>query len=267
MFELINVLFLFIFSPFLSQNEDNLLMKDQLQNVGFLIIKNHDKAFIYAHKPFEWPKEINFESNLTGSFVFKQPKNAQDVIRYLQIEQNKSFSGMQNTSISLQSNPEKEHGHYKKLYERILLVSFFIIAALVFISIYTLNKYKSKMNVYLIALNEKANKIAELEKKLNISSLEVVEYAKNNDLLFWPKFQETYPHFLNKMLLTHPNIKISELILCAYIYLGFSSKEIADYTFKSLRTIENNRYNLRKKLNLSNEIDFAVWIRRYVDDV
>ena len=50
-------------------------------------------------------------------------------------------------------------------------------------------------------------------------------------------------------------------MFCSYIYLGYSNKEIANYTFKSIRTIENNRYNLRKKINLNTEIDFTLWLR------
>lgn len=46
--------------------------------------------------------------------------------------------------------------------------------------------------------------------------------------------------------------------LCAYLYLGFTTKEIAAYTFKAIKTIENNRYHLRKRLGLSPGLDITL---------
>lgn len=154
-----------------------------------------------------------------------------------------------------------------ELQRNVLLISSFATVFLILLAVYMVNKFKDRKEIYLHDLSEKKHKLLELEQKVNESFLEVVDYAKKNDPLFWVKFQESYPHFLNKMLILDPNLKVSELILCAYIYLGFSSKEIANYTFKSLRTIENKRYNLRKKLKLSNETDFTVWINQYVNGV
>ena len=89
--------------------------------------------------------------------------------------------------------------------------------------------------------------------------------VKENSPQFWGRFQEIYSNFSAKMLEINPTLKVSELTFCAYIYLGFSNKEIAEYTFKSIRTIENNRYNLRKKIGLTSEEDFCLWLRKYID--
>ncbi|MNV04851.1 Bacterial regulatory protein, luxR family [compost metagenome] len=101
---------------------------------------------------------------------------------------------------------------------------------------------------------------------MNESFSEIIELAKKNSPTFWARFQEVHPKFLKRMLCIDANFKSSELILCAYIYLGFSTKEIADYTFKATKTIENNRYNLRKKLGLAPEEDLILWLRNRVDD-
>ncbi len=71
--------------------------------------------------------------------------------------------------------------------------------------------------------------------------------VKDNAPEFWNSFQTIYPDFTGKMLKIDPKFKTSELILSAYLYLGFTTKEISQYTFKSVKTIENNRYNFRKK--------------------
>ncbi|PWN58392.1 tetratricopeptide repeat protein [Chryseobacterium viscerum] len=116
-----------------------------------------------------------------------------------------------------------------------------------------------------IIILEKEKEAAELKQIANTSFSEVLELAKENNPHFLKRFQEVYPEFYNRILKINPNLKSSEISLSAYIFLGFSNKEIADYTFKSIRTIESNRYNLRKKLNLPTEIDFFVWLNSMKD--
>lgn len=115
-------------------------------------------------------------------------------------------------------------------------------------------------------LKQKAQLIETLEMKVNESFSELIVLAKKNSPTFWARFQEVHPKFLKRMLCIDTNFKSTELILCAYIYLGFSTKEIADYTYKATKTIENNRYNLRKKLGLTPEEDLILWLRNHVDD-
>ena len=85
--------------------------------------------------------------------------------------------------------------------------------------------------------------------------------AKNNHPNFYTRFQEIYPDFQEKLLSINPNLQNSELVLLAYIYLNFETKEIAAYTFKSEKTIYNRRYNLRKKLNISSLEDLCIWLK------
>nr|WP_314498478.1 hypothetical protein [uncultured Chryseobacterium sp.] len=115
-----------------------------------------------------------------------------------------------------------------------------------------------------IIIKEKQNEIDDLNVKLNESFEELVKLAKENSPYFWIRFQEVHPHYRSKILSLNPNLRTSELTLSAYIYLGFTSKEIATYTFKAVKTIENNRSNFRKKINLSPDKDLSVFIREYV---
>lgn len=53
-----------------------------------------------------------------------------------------------------------------------------------------------------------------------------------------------------KLLSYYPDLKPAELKLCAYLRLNLSTKEIAEITNKSVRTVEATRYSVRKKIGL-----------------
>lgn len=150
-----------------------------------------------------------------------------------------------------------------------------IISLLVFITliiIYLLKKSKSK-NLKSIEIAQqllKEKEITEqethkLKQQINEAFDEIIQLAKDNNPSFYTRFQEVYPKFQSKMLQLNESLKPSELTFAAYVYLGFTTKEIADCTFKAIKTIENNRYNFRKKINLSPEKDLQIWLRNYID--
>lgn len=154
-------------------------------------------------------------------------------------------------------------------------ITLFIISTLIIIILYiyyilkrTSSKNKRALEITRKLESEKALKDKEtdlLKSKVNDAFEEVMTLAKDNNPEFFTRFHEVYPHFTNKMLNVNPKFRVSELTFAAYLYLGFTTKEIADYTFKAQKTIENNRYNLRKKLPISPEIDLQVWLRNYID--
>lgn len=111
----------------------------------------------------------------------------------------------------------------------------------------------------IVSIKEDENK--ELKQKLNEAFNEIINLAKTNNPFFWTRFQEVYPNFKDNFLEISQDLKVADLTFCAYVYLGFSSKEIADYTFKALKTVENYRYNIRKKLSLVPDQDFGMAIK------
>lgn len=68
---------------------------------------------------------------------------------------------------------------------------------------------------------------------------------------FETKFQTSYSDFYKRLKSMGPDLSPNELILCALIKINYSSKDIALLTNRSLRTIENSRSLIRKKLQLS----------------
>lgn len=113
-------------------------------------------------------------------------------------------------------------------------------------------------------LNEKTQESELLQQKVQEAREGILVLARENHPEFWQNFRELYPYFREKLLAVNPELKVTELTFCAYIYLGFTTKEIAEYTFKATKTIENNRYNLRKRLGISPETDLVSYLHDLV---
>ncbi|MDR6406083.1 MULTISPECIES: tetratricopeptide repeat protein [Chryseobacterium] len=110
-------------------------------------------------------------------------------------------------------------------------------------------------------ISQKTVETEELQLKVNDAYNEVIDLAKKNDPSFYFRFQEVYPDFQKKLMEYSPGLRTSELILCAYTFLGFTIKDIADYTYKSINTVRNRKQNLRKKFLIPTEQDMGIWLR------
>jgi len=81
---------------------------------------------------------------------------------------------------------------------------------------------------------------------------------------YWKVFEvhleQVHEDFLKRLKEKHPDLTNREHKLCAYIRMGMSSKEIAALTNITFRAVENNRYRLRKKLNLSQGDNLSKYI-------
>jgi tetratricopeptide (TPR) repeat protein len=127
----------------------------------------------------------------------------------------------------------------------------------------------SQRNEYLKSLR---NKIKTLEK--NNDSKESSELISNNikrsidNIInseksfesFEKQFTEVYPGFFKNLIKKHGRLTSTDLRLCAYLRMNQNSSEIAQITGASIRTIESQRYRLRKKLNLKPENDIINYL-------
>jgi DNA-binding CsgD family transcriptional regulator len=76
-------------------------------------------------------------------------------------------------------------------------------------------------------------------------------------------FDQVHNNFLSILKNKYPQLSPTDLKLCAYLRLNLTSKEIAQLLNISLKGVEVSRYRLRKKLNLTTEInlhDFLIEI-------
>src|SRR5690606_11119797 len=101
------------------------------------------------------------------------------------------------------------------------------------------------------ALNQLFNKI-----KFNSS--------QNNWEEFDMRFSNVYESFFEKLNKLHPNLSPHDKRICALIKLNLSTKEIANLTKTSVKSVENTRTRLRKKLGLTNQkIDLTKYLSEF----
>ncbi|WP_298136505.1 hypothetical protein [Flavobacterium sp.] len=88
--------------------------------------------------------------------------------------------------------------------------------------------------------------------KSNISNLiELKKIAETSPNLFYIEFLLVFPNFVNEINKLNKSINTNEILVCAYIKLNYSTKEIARYTKSSVRAIESKKFRIRKKLKLT----------------
>ena len=68
--------------------------------------------------------------------------------------------------------------------------------------------------------------------------------------MFLIKFEQKHRNFFKRLKEMHPQLTNNDLRLCACLRLNMETKDIASLMNLSVRAVENNRYRLRKKLDL-----------------
>lgn len=104
------------------------------------------------------------------------------------------------------------------------------------------------------AIDEASKRIKEVVAELSHYDNKAVD----NDFRVY--FEEVHPGYLKKLSHAFPHLSDTDLRMCAYLYLGMSTKEIAALTFREVRSIESSRNRLRKKLNLPAEANLKEFL-------
>ncbi|KMQ62243.1 hypothetical protein ACM40_08025 [Chryseobacterium sp. BLS98] len=159
----------------------------------------------------------------------------------------------------LTEQTEKEKRNNSSLYYIIFII--ILISSIIIYMIHHISKSREKLKDTLI--NKKEQESSELKRKLNNTHKELVELAIHADPTFMNRFKELYPEFYNNLTSKYPNLNAGDIKLCAFLKLDFSNKQIAEYEHISVRTVESKKYRLRKKLELSKEIDLNKWVAEH----
>ena len=133
---------------------------------------------------------------------------------------------------------------------------------------------ESRLEHKRIELINKSNYISQRNKNLNyiLDSLEKINSTKKDEsttiikekiafLLksdsvnnrFEKQFEDVYPNFFKDLIEKSDRLSQNDLRLCAYLKMNQNTHEIAQLSGVSVRTIESQKYRLKKKLNLSKE--------------
>ncbi|MDD4991293.1 MAG: triple tyrosine motif-containing protein [Paludibacter sp.] len=82
----------------------------------------------------------------------------------------------------------------------------------------------------------------------------------------WKRFEENfdlvYENYLKRLGEMYPELNTSDKKLCAYLKMDLSSKDIAPLLNMSVRSVETNRYRLRKKMNLDRDTNLGEFLQR-----
>ena len=80
---------------------------------------------------------------------------------------------------------------------------------------------------------------------------------------FTKHFDQVHGDFLSNVKKDHPTLTPQEIKLCAYLRMNMTSKEIANLLNISVRGVEISRYRLRKKLNISRDVNLVEYMMEY----
>lgn len=78
-------------------------------------------------------------------------------------------------------------------------------------------------------------------------------------------FEKVHPDFFNRLRTRFPALTKNDLRLCAFLYLGMSTKEIAALICREIRSVESSRLRLRKKLDISGDTPFQEFLASITD--
>lgn len=204
-------------------------------NIGQLYadIGNHERAALYMKRYAEQKEDL----------AQKQKQDVQFAVKIL-------------TESKLE---EKDLSHFRKVVG-ISLLALLVVAAL----LYMYARIRRKKDLVAKELDSEKATVDQLQKKVNDAFEEVKLLAESNDPQFWARFQEVYPDFRYALSKINDKLTVSELTLAAYLYLGYQTKIIANITCRSLKTVENIRFSLRKKFNLSPKESLTLFIQTSV---
>lgn len=99
--------------------------------------------------------------------------------------------------------------------------------------------------------------------KRNINTTNLIELIKSNDIGFLFSFEQEFPEFFKKLLQLAPDLSKTEQEYCAFVKLNLSTKEIAKYKSVNPKSVQNNKYRIRKKLQIPTEIDIYDWMNDF----
>jgi len=228
-------------------------------------MKEHEKALLYYKKSVAILERTKRVYNIpllysaissTYGVLNDEEKEKEYLEKYTKLKD--SLSRISNESVNTSIDEiirEKESENVSR--KNIFLIYNIVVCCLIVILLFFYIHYQKNKDI----IKQKEFETDVLKEKLSNSYDCIINLAKKNDPNFLNKFQEAYPDFIKKMLTINANLSKSDLTFCAMIWLGFTSKEIGQYTFVEHRSVQNKKNRLRKKLNISSDVDLYFFFK------
>ena len=130
------------------------------------------------------------------------------------------------------------------------------------------NKILSESSSILKLIDSKSN-INTIRKRISILIQDINNNIKHDDDFesFKSNFDFAHKDFFKVLEQRHPQLTQKDKILCVYIKMNFVSKEIAPLLNISVRGVEINRYNLRKKMELDRNTNLTEYLNNLTTDI
>lgn len=123
-------------------------------------------------------------------------------------------------------------------------------------------------NKFLMKINEELKKVSNetsdgaVKTKMTILKKRINKEIdnQNQNQIFESYFEEVHAEFFDRLKDKFPQLSPKDLRLCAYIRMNMSTKEIATLLNISDRGVEISRYRLRKKLDITREVNLSTFL-------
>lgn len=77
-------------------------------------------------------------------------------------------------------------------------------------------------------------------------------------------FEQTHPAFFTELYKAFPSLTSLENRMCAFTIMNLSTKEIAQLTNRSIRTVETMKFRLRKKMEIPHGQSILSFLQRFL---
>ena len=101
-------------------------------------------------------------------------------------------------------------------------------------------KVLKKIDLSINKTKKELNELSQIDKELKVTNVE----------------------FYNKLLEIDSSFTPTELKICTFLQINMTTKEICDIIYRSTRTVEGFRYNIRKKLNLDSDTNLNIYLMK-----
>ena len=127
------------------------------------------------------------------------------------------------------------------------------------------NELIAEITEVVTKLEQKLHDNPEIKKELKqITKLT----EQNNDVdvdwqNFIKSFDQVHTNFFKRLNEEFKDLSPNDYKLCTYLRMNLATKEIASLMNISIRSVETNRYRLRKKLGLDSETNLSQFLMNY----